>query len=76
MGGNESTAVTAGLAGFVVLFALAVACIFLFRSMNSHLRKVRWREEREERQRSEAAEAAAGPDDQAGPVDGGATPQD
>lgn len=37
-----ATNVTAGLAGFVVLFCLAVACWFLYRSMNSHLRKVRY----------------------------------
>ena len=55
MGGDmESTQVTAGLAGFVVLFCLAVACWFLFRSMNNHLRKVKWREEREQRERAEA----------------------
>jgi hypothetical protein len=30
--------------GFVVTFALAVACILLFRSMSTHLRGVRHRE--------------------------------
>jgi hypothetical protein len=30
-----------GFVGFLVTFALAVACIILFRSMNKHLRKVR-----------------------------------
>ena len=30
-----------GFVGFVVTFALAVACILLFRSMSKHLRKVR-----------------------------------
>ncbi|TWE11870.1 hypothetical protein [Rudaeicoccus suwonensis] len=44
-GGNESVAVTAGIWGFLVLFALAIACWLLFRSMNNHLRGVRWREE-------------------------------
>jgi hypothetical protein len=32
-----------GLLGFIVTFALAAACIVLFRSMNAHLRKVRHR---------------------------------
>ncbi len=53
MGGVESTKVTAGLAGFVVLFCLAIACWLLFRSMNKHLRRVRWQEEREEREAEE-----------------------
>ncbi len=30
-----------GFLGFVVTFALAAACILLFRSMSKHLRKVR-----------------------------------
>jgi hypothetical protein len=30
-----------GFLGFVITFALAVACIVLFRSMSKHLRKVR-----------------------------------
>src|SRR5699024_6548728 len=58
MGGVESTKVTAGLAGFVVLFCLAIACWLLFRSMNKHLRKVRWAEEREEREAAENAPEA------------------
>lgn len=44
-GGNESVAVTAGIWGFIVLFALAIACWLLFRSMNNHLRKTQWQEE-------------------------------
>jgi len=64
MGGDmESTQVTAGLAGFVVLFCLAVACWFLFRSMNNHLRKVKWREEREQRERAEAEAKKSAPSD-------------
>lgn len=43
-GGNESVAGTAGIWGFLVLFALAIACWLLFRSMNNHLRGVRWRQ--------------------------------
>lgn len=34
-----------GFVGFVVTFALAVACILLFRSMTKHLRGVRHRED-------------------------------
>ena len=30
----------AGLTGFLVVVVLVAACIFLFRSMNKHLRKV------------------------------------
>ncbi len=62
MGGVESTKVTAGLAGFVVLFCLAIACWLLFRSMNKHLRKVRWQQEQEEeaaRQQEAEAHGAA-----------------
>lgn len=32
--------VTTGLLGFLVVLALVVACVFLFRSMAKHLRKV------------------------------------
>ena len=32
--------VTTGLLGFLVVLALCVACVFLFRSMAKHLRKV------------------------------------
>ena len=31
-----------GLAGFIAIFALAVATVLLFRSMTRHLRKVRY----------------------------------
>lgn len=30
----------AGLTGFLVTVALVIACVFLFRSMSKHLRKV------------------------------------
>ena len=30
----------AGLTGFLVTIALVIACVFLFRSMSKHLRKV------------------------------------
>jgi hypothetical protein len=32
--------VTTGLMGFLVVLALVLACVFLFRSMAKHLRKV------------------------------------
>jgi len=32
--------VTTGLLGFLVVLALVLACVFLFRSMAKHLRKV------------------------------------
>lgn len=44
MGGTESTEVTAGIWGFLVFFGLALACWFLFRSMNAHLRRMRYAE--------------------------------
>ncbi|MBC9958270.1 hypothetical protein [Yimella sp. cx-51] len=34
--------ITAGLGGFLVLFFLAVSCWFLFRSMNTRLRRMRY----------------------------------
>ncbi len=45
MGGNEATNVTAGIWGFLILFALALACWFLYRSMSKHMRNVRLKEE-------------------------------
>lgn len=50
IGGQESTEVTAGIWGFIVLFGLGLACWFLFRSMNAQLRRVRFREREEENQ--------------------------
>ena len=52
MGGTESTEVTAGIWGFLVFFGLALACWFLFRSMNAHLRRMRYAE-REQQLRGE-----------------------
>lgn len=36
-----------GFLGFVVTFALAIACVILFRSLTRHLRKVKRDAERE-----------------------------
>lgn len=57
MGGNEDVSTTAGIWGFLILFGLALVCWLLFRSMNTHLRKVRYAAAEEERQR-EAVELA------------------
>jgi hypothetical protein len=40
--GPDPDLVTPGVAGFLVVFLLAVATIFLLRSMTGHLRKVRY----------------------------------
>ena len=40
--GPDPDLVTPGVAGFLVFFLLAVATIFLLRSMTAHLRKVRY----------------------------------
>lgn len=42
MGGDENVSTTAGIWGFIILFALALACWLLFRSMNTRLRRVRY----------------------------------
>lgn len=70
---DENVSVTAGLAGFVVVFVLALVLWLLMRNMNGRLRGMRYREER--RLKDETTEPAAGeepgssgpddPDDQA-----------
>lgn len=66
MGGTESVEVTAGIWGFLVLFGLALACWFLFRSMNAHLRRMTYREREEQAMNSvpgrEPGAGAAGQD--------------
>lgn len=47
MGEAEPTNVTAGIWGFLILFGLAMACWFLYRSMSKHMRNVRMREDRD-----------------------------
>ena len=54
MGGDEDVKYTAGLAGFIVFFVLAVALWLLVRNMNGRLRRMRYYAEQEE-----AAQAAA-----------------
>lgn len=55
----ESATTTAGLLGFITLFALAIACWLLFRSMNGRLRRIRFRAEQEAAERAAEREAAA-----------------
>jgi len=66
MGGNESVEVTAGIWGFLVLFGLALACWFLFRSMNTHLRKMTFTEREQSVGAREADSAPRGDDDPIG----------
>ena len=63
MGGNESVEVTAGIWGFLVLFGLALACWFLFRSMTAHLRKMTFqqREQVSENTRTAGARSEESP---------------
>lgn len=63
MGGNESVEVTAGIWGFLVLFGLALACWFLFRSMTAHLRKMTFqqREQVPENMRTAGARSEESP---------------
>lgn len=55
----ESVTTTAGLAGFIVLFSLAIVCWLLFRGMNKRLRNIRLREEREAAARQDASSDSA-----------------
>ncbi|MFC6714963.1 hypothetical protein [Branchiibius cervicis] len=59
MGGDENVSTTAGIWGFIILFALALACWLLFRSMNNRLRKVRYSaaDEARDREAIEVSEA-------------------
>jgi hypothetical protein len=69
---NESTTITAGLGGFIVFFALAIATWFLVRNMNARLRRMRYREELEAQARREGRDPE-GPEasgDGSGGVDG------
>lgn len=68
MGGNEDVSTTAGIWGFLILFALAIACWLLFRGMNKRLRRVRYAAADEERDRAavERSEATGESERQAG----------
>jgi Na+-transporting methylmalonyl-CoA/oxaloacetate decarboxylase gamma subunit len=60
---SASSDAAPGALGFLVVFALAVALVFVFRSMSKHIRKVN-----EAARREEAARAAAAGDDAGGPA--------
>jgi hypothetical protein len=48
-----------GTVAFLVVFGLAVMCVFLFRSMSKHLRKVREAARAEEEASARAAEGGS-----------------
>jgi hypothetical protein len=58
MGGTQNLPVGPGVAGFLAVFALAVALWFLMRNMNSRMRRMAYRERdrlaQEQRERDEA----------------------
>lgn len=72
MGEEEATNVTAGIWGFLILFALAMACWFLYRSMNRHLRNVRMQHEAD----LKAQDGDVPADRQASAETGGRRPED
>ena len=80
MGEEEATNVTAGIWGFLILFALAMACWFLYRSMNRHLRNVRMQHEADVRAQQDGGNVRAQQDggnvraQQDGTVPDGQTP--
>jgi hypothetical protein len=60
----ESVDVTAGLGGFLAFFLLAVALYFLMRNMNTHLRRLAYREERERQEKGpDSPGQGSGPQD-------------
>jgi hypothetical protein len=58
--------VSPGLAGFVVTFLLALATLFLIRSMVKHLRKVRYGPQPEDLERTAVPRAPEGSDHRSG----------
>ncbi|MFF2621604.1 hypothetical protein [Oerskovia jenensis] len=71
--GLEPTDVSPGLPGFLTIFAVALACVALFLSMNKQLRKVR-HDERSARPGNGGG--AGGSSDGGGPSDGGSRSND
>ncbi|MFP5348002.1 MAG: hypothetical protein ACLGIA_13370 [Actinomycetes bacterium] len=55
-GSLDPMSVSPGLIGFVAVFALIVAAIFLFRSMSGHLRRVDYRSRHGQPGRREASD--------------------
>ncbi len=55
---DDPNSVSPGILGFIAFFVLAVALYLLVRNMNSHLRRVRYRQEAEEAEEAAEAERA------------------
>ncbi len=72
---DESVTVTAGLAGFIVFFCLAVALWLLLRNMNARLRRMRYRWEQEEAARTATVGGPGGLPRDGGPPDQGPAPE-
>lgn len=60
MGEDENVTYTAGLAGFIVFFVLAIALWLLVRNMNVRLRRMRYYAEQEDAAEEAATAASAG----------------
>jgi Na+-transporting methylmalonyl-CoA/oxaloacetate decarboxylase gamma subunit len=54
-----SNSAAPGVLGFIVVFAIAVALVFIFRSMSKHIRKVNEAARSDEDARAAASDAAA-----------------
>lgn len=67
--GTQASNVTAGLPGFLVVFALALVCWFLFRDMSKRLRNIRRPDEVEGRRRAQGEIVAEPPAEQRAPHD-------
>jgi cobalamin biosynthesis protein CobD/CbiB len=55
-----SNSAAPGVLGFIVVFGIAVALVFIFRSMSKHIRKVNDAARRDEEARAAASDAPAG----------------
>lgn len=79
--GVDPVDVTPGVLGFLVIFAAALACIPLFRSMTTKVRRIEYLAQREEAEAqaraqddSDGSGGPAGPGGPAGEPDGGPQP--
>jgi hypothetical protein len=76
MGGTENLPVGPGVAGFVAVFALAVALWFLMRNMNSRMRRMAYRErDRVAQEQRDHTDAVAPAGAQDGPAHDGTEPE-
>jgi hypothetical protein len=73
-GGFEAWEVSPGLLGFIPVFLIAVACVFLFLSLTRHMRRVTVRQAQRDAEDARAAEDAARADDGGGRADDGGAP--